>query len=66
MNKENKPQRKERADRKTIRSDITRAKFHKLVRKSAQPIKQPTESDSASSETLESRHSDDYNGTNTR
>ena len=40
---------------------ITRADFHALVKKAAQPIK----SDSTSSETLESHPSDDYTEKNT-
>lgn len=47
------------------KSSITREKFHALVRKAAQPIKKANESVSASTETSESRRSDDYTGKNT-
>ena len=44
---------------------ITRDEFHALVRKAAQPVK-PSESDSTSTETSESRPADDCSGKNTR
>ena len=47
------------------KSDITRDQFHALVREAAQPIKKASESDLASTETSESRHSDDYTEKNT-
>ncbi len=50
--------RKTRADASI--KPITRADFHALVKKSAQPIK----SDSTSSETSESHQNDDYTETN--
>lgn len=44
---------------------ITRADFHALVKKSAQPVKQSSVSGEASTETSESPTCDDCNGTNT-
>ncbi len=53
------------AKHRGAKSDITRDQFHALVRKAAQPIKKASEPDLASTETSESRRSDDYSGKNT-
>ena len=50
---------------RATKTSITRDQFHTLVRKAAQPIKKPSESDVASTETSEPHPSDDYSEKNT-
>jgi len=51
--------------RRVEKSGITHGQFHSLIKKAAQPIEKPTESDAGQSQTSAEGHSDGCNETHT-